>query len=65
VVRNQAERRNWRIGRKDPVFYYDLLMGLVDSANYEALRKKRKRNYGITDRIDFDGMKTLLGGSWV
>jgi SNF2 family DNA or RNA helicase len=50
IVRNQAERRNWRIGRKDPVMYYDLLMdGFIDNWIYERLKRKRNFNASITD----------------
>lgn len=51
MVRNQAERRNWRIGQRSPVFYHDALMGLYDSKIYKALRKKRQFNESITDRV--------------
>jgi SNF2 family DNA or RNA helicase len=60
IVRSQTERRNWRIGQKFPVFYYDLLMGLVDTAGYESLFKKRKRNYGITDRMTKDELFKIV-----
>jgi SNF2 family DNA or RNA helicase len=50
VVRNQAERRNWRIGQKHPVFYYDLLCkGTIDEWIYKRLMTKRKFNSSITD----------------
>jgi SNF2 family DNA or RNA helicase len=50
IVRSQSERRNWRIGQKNPVFYYDLLMdGFIDSWVYKRLRRKRNFNADITD----------------
>lgn len=50
VVRNQSERRNWRIGQKSVVMYYDLLMdGMIDNWIYDRLKRKRNFNASITD----------------
>lgn len=50
IVRNQSERRNWRIGQKNPVIYYDLLMdGFIDNWIYKRLKRKRNFNADITD----------------
>lgn len=52
MVRMQAERRNWRIGQKSPVFYYDLLFdGMIDSWIYKRLKEKRKFNAKIIDNM--------------
>lgn len=50
VVRNQSERRNWRIGQKKVVMYYDLLMeGMIDSWIYDRLKRKRNFNASVID----------------
>lgn len=50
IVREQSERRNWRIGQKSPIFYIDILMdGLIDNWIYERLKRKRNFNANITD----------------
>jgi SNF2 family DNA or RNA helicase len=50
IVRNQSERRNWRIGQKNMVLYYDLLMdGMIDSWVYDRLKRKRNFNANIID----------------
>ena len=51
IVRSQSERRNWRIGRTDPVFYYDLLCGKIDRWIYDRIKRKREFNATITDRM--------------
>jgi hypothetical protein len=51
VVRSQSERRCWRIGQTQPVFYYDLLCGKIDKWVYDRVKRKRRFNLGITDNM--------------
>lgn len=67
IVRNQAERRNWRIGQKNPVFYYDLLCkGAIDSWIYDRLMKKREFNATITDNEEMtkDQVRNMCYGGY-
>ena len=49
-VRIQSERRNWRIGQKKPVFYYDLVMkGLFDDWQSGGIKRRRGLSERVTD----------------
>lgn len=60
LVRNQSERRNWRIGQKSPVFYYDILFkGMNDSWLYRKLKERREFNATITDRSHWSKQEVM------
>lgn len=63
IVRNQAERRNWRIGQENPVFYVDFLTrNLVDRWIYNRLKEKRKTNSLITDNVTLNDVMEVCYG---
>ena len=63
LVRNQAERRNWRIGQDKPVFYYDLLTeNLMDRYVYSLVRNKRRINDEVYNGIGKQQVMEIIYG---